>query len=199
MNLCAVGVSLIGPFVGVENPVTIVQMLWVNIIMDTLGGLAFAGEAPLAEYMKRKPIPRNEGIISLPMANQILITGAYSLGICLLFLKSSVFRDIIGVCSETYYLTVFFALFIFCGVFNSFNVRTPRIRLGSHLNENKPFITIMLSVGIIQLGLIYFGGEVFRCVPLKPRDLAIAALLALSVIPADIIRKIVFSKMRRKI
>ncbi len=53
MNLCAVGVSIIGPFIGIDTPVTVIQMLWINIIMDTLAGLAFAGEPPLQEYMKR--------------------------------------------------------------------------------------------------------------------------------------------------
>lgn len=199
MNLCAVGVSLIGPFVGIENPVTIVQMLWVNIIMDTLGGLAFAGEAPLEEYMRRKPVSKSEGILSRKMVNQILFTGLYSLALCMTFLKSGAMRRIFEPCSDKYYLTVFFALFIFCGVFNSFNVRTERINLGAHLGKNKAFIIIMTAVMITQLTLIYFGGDVFRCVPLSAHDLLFAALLSLTVIPADIIRKVIFSKSRRQL
>ena len=62
MNFCAMGISLIGPFMGVDRPVTVIQMLWVNIIMDTLGGLAFAGEPALKEYMKVPSPPRNAKI-----------------------------------------------------------------------------------------------------------------------------------------
>ena len=55
---------MIGPFIGFDSPVTVVQMLWINIIMDTLGGLAFAGEAPIADYMKEKPKRREEPILN---------------------------------------------------------------------------------------------------------------------------------------
>lgn len=191
MNLCAMGVSLIGPFIGIDSPVTVIQMLWVNIIMDTLGGLAFAGEPALRSYMMRCAVPVNEKLVSSRMMNRIFITGIYTLTLCIVFLKSGKLRAFIGG-SDTYYLTVFFAMFIFCGIFNSFNVRTPGINLFSHLAGNKPFILIMTLVAAVQLLIIYFGGEVFRCEPLSARHLAIAALLAFSVIPADILRKIVF-------
>ena len=64
MNLCAVGVSIIGPFIGIDTPVTVMQMLWINIIMDTLAGLAFAGEPPLPEYMEETPKQRTEPVLN---------------------------------------------------------------------------------------------------------------------------------------
>lgn len=192
MNLCAMGVSLIGPFMGIDSPVTVIQMLWVNIIMDTLGGLAFAGEPALRRYMLRPSLPRDAGILNGSMVNQIIFSGLYSLGLCIFFLRSDWLRSRLSGGSETYYLTVFFAMFIFCGVFNSFNVRTPQRNLLSHIAANKPFILIMTAVAVIQLMIIYFGGEIFRCVPLQPNDLLFAALLAATVIPADIIRKSIF-------
>ena len=90
MNLCAVGVSMICPFLGYDAPVTVVQMLWINIIMDTLGGLAFAGEAALPEYMKEPPKRRDEPILNGYMLNQIGFLGAFTVGLCILFLKSVV-------------------------------------------------------------------------------------------------------------
>ena len=75
MNFCAVGVSLIGPFIGIDSPVTVTQMLWINIMMDTLAGLAFAGEAPQRAYMEEPPKRRREPIITKKMLSQILITG----------------------------------------------------------------------------------------------------------------------------
>ena len=191
MNLCALGVSLVGPFIGVETPITVIQMLWVNIIMDTLGGLAFAGEIPLSSYMRRPPIDRKEKILTSAMICQILFLGTYTLGVCLVFLKLPAVRSLLYRSDELYFLTCFFALFIFCGIFNSFNARAPRGGLLSNLAGNKAFIAIITFVAVCQLAIIYFGGEIFRATPLDYHDLAVCALLSFSVIPADQIRKLV--------
>ena len=198
MNLCAMGVSLIGPFMGIDSPVTVIQMLWVNIIMDTLGGLAFAGEPALRRYMLRPSLPRDAGILNGAMVHQIVFSGLYSLGLCIFFLRSDLLRSRLSGGNEKYYLTVFFAMFIFCGIFNSFNARTPQRNLLSHISANKPFILIMTAVAVIQLMIIYFGGEVFRCIPLRTGDLLFAALLAATVIPADMIRKSLFQRRKKK-
>ena len=189
MNLCALGVSLIGPFIGIESPITVIQMLWVNIIMDTLGGLAFAGEIPLAEYMRRAPMKRNDKILTSKMVSQILCCGIYTLALCIFFLKVPFFKSLISSENDTYFLTCFFALFLFCGLFNSFNSRAPVGGLFSHIAGNKAFISILLFVTAAQLGIIFFGGETFRCVPVSPRDLLICFVLSSSVIPIDQIRK----------
>ncbi len=194
MNLCAMGVSLIGPFVGIENPVTVIQMLWVNIIMDTLGGLAFAGEPALDSYMKNKSRSLKEKIVSKSMISQIILTGGYSLALCIFFLKSNSVRMLFEGKSEIYFLTVFFAMLIFCGIFNSFNARTPSTNILSHIAGNKGFIVIMTAVAIIQIMIIYFGGSIFRCVPINRRSLLVAAAFAFTVIPADIIRKLIMKK-----
>ncbi|MBR6676107.1 MAG: calcium-translocating P-type ATPase, PMCA-type, partial [Clostridia bacterium] len=167
MNLSAMGISLIGPFVGIDSPVTVIQMLWVNIIMDTLGGLAFAGEPAMRSYMLTKSPPSEEKLINGSMLSQILITGGYTLALGLFFLKSPYVRAVFGG-SDLYYLTAFFAMFIFCGIFNSFNARTESVNILSCIAGNKPFIFIMTLVGVVQLLIIYFGGEVFRCTPLAP-------------------------------
>ncbi|MBR6917849.1 MAG: calcium-translocating P-type ATPase, PMCA-type [Clostridia bacterium] len=190
MNLCALGVSLIGPFIGIDAPITVIQMLWVNIIMDTLGGLAFAGEVPLKEYMEREPIKRNEKILTRRMTHQILFLGTYTLALCIGFLKLPFVKMMIDNDSDVYYLTCFFALFIFCGIFNSFNARSPHGPLLSHISGNKSFITIIFIVASVQLAIIYLGGAVFRCTPLTRGDLILCCALSLSVIPADKIRKL---------
>ncbi|MBQ2729662.1 MAG: calcium-translocating P-type ATPase, PMCA-type [Clostridia bacterium] len=193
MNLSAMGISLIGPFIGIDSPVTVIQMLWVNIIMDTLGGLAFAGEPAMRKYMLRSSPPRDAKIISKRMLSQILITGGYTLALGIFFLKSPLIRSLFGG-DDTYRLTAFFAMFIFCGIFNSFNARTESANIFSCIAGNKPFVFIMTLVAAVQLLIIYFGGEVFRCTPLEPVHLLYASLIALTVIPADIIRKLVFRR-----
>jgi len=196
MNLSAMGISLIGPFIGIDSPVTVIQMLWVNIIMDTLGGLAFAGEPALRSYMMRSCPPRQEKLISKEMLSQILITGAYTLALGIFFLKSNHIRSVFGD-NDTYFLTAFFAMFIFCGIFNSFNARSERINIFHCIAGNKPFIFIMVLVCAVQLLIIYFGGEVFRCTPLSAKHLLYCALIAFTVIPADILRKLIFSKKQK--
>lgn len=194
MNLCAVGISLLGPFIGVETPVTVIQMLWVNIIMDTLGALAFAGEPSLAAYMHRPPLSREEKLLSPTMIRNILGSGGVSLALCVWFLKSPLMHDLFSRGDERYYLTVFFALFIFCGLFNCFLARTERMNIFSHLSKNKPFILIVFSVCVVQLMIIYFGGDLFRCEPLTVREITLSALLAASVIPAELLRRLIMRK-----
>ena len=193
MNLAACGVSLVGQFIGIDTPITIIQMLWVNIIMDTLGGLAFAGEAPIKYYMHEKPKRRDEPILSKDMLHHIFFSGAYTLLLCVLFLTSYVFKDIYGYhTSPREFYTAFYALFIFAGIFNCLAARSERLWFLSNISKNKLFIFIMLAISAIQIFMIYFGGEVFRCTPLTARELLFAIGLAFTVIPFDIVRRIIY-------
>ncbi len=189
MNVCAVGVSIIAPLLGIETPITITQMLWINIIMDTLGSLAFAAEPPLRAYMKRKPIKRNEKILNPAMIRRIVFGGIYTLSLCMFFLTSKWIRDFFDGTGDVYYLTLFFALFVFCGIANSFCARTERLNLASSLSGNKIFVLIMILVATVQLIIIFFGGTAFRTVPLTAKETLSVALFALTVFPVDIMIK----------
>lgn len=190
MNLCAVGVSLIGPFIGVDTPVTVMQMLWINIIMDTLAGLAFAGESPQEEYMKEAPKSRAEPILNSSMLGQILITGGYTILLSTAFLWLPQFRIAFHF-EERFvsFMTAFFTLFIFCGIFNAFNARTSKRNLLSNLGHNPSFVGIMAVISVVQFFMIYCGGELFRTKPLSVREIAVVLVLASTVIPFDILRK----------
>ncbi len=192
MNLAACGISLIGQFIGIENPITIIQMLWINIIMDTLGGLAFAGEAPLDYYMLENPNPRNEKILSRDMLQQIIVTGGYTLLLCFLFLKVGFFESLFRTAeNDLCFMTGFYALFVFAGIFNCFNARSERMSLFSNISKNKPFLLIMSAIVVMQIVMIYFGGDVFRSVPLTFRELLNVILLASTVIPFDVFRRVI--------
>lgn len=198
MNLSAMGVSLIGPFIGIDTPVTVIQMLWINIIMDTLAGLAFAGEPALKEIMKERPKRRDEPIIDRPMANQILWMALYTMSLCLLFLWSPYFRiHFYFKENPVYFLTGFYALFIYSGVFNSFNARTERLNPLANLQKNPAFLLIMLLVSVVQLGMIYFGGRIFRTAGLSPDHLRMIVLMAFSVIPVDLLRRWILKKRKK--
>lgn len=199
INMCAVGISIIGPFIGINSPITVLQMLWVNMIMDTLAGLAFAGEAPLKEYMEERPKKRNEPIINKYMINQILISGAYITTLCLLFLLLPGIKNMYQYeKGNEIFMTAFFALFIFASVFNSFNARTTRLRPLAHIQKNKAFIIIMAMVSIIQIAIIYFGGTILRTTGLNFKQFQFVIVLAFTVIPFDIIRKIIVGSKFRK-
>jgi calcium-translocating P-type ATPase len=193
MNLTACGVSLVGQFLGIDSPITIIQMLWVNIIMDTLGGLAFAGEAPLEYYMKEKPKHRLEPILSGEMIHQIVFCGAYSLLMCIAFLKLDFFKGMFDVSrGDVHFMTVFYALFIFVGIFNCFGARCSRMWILSDIGKNKPFVLIMIFISVIQILMIYFGGTVFRTVPITAGELLGVLALAFTVIPFEIIRRMFY-------
>ena len=199
MNLSAVGVSMICPFLGIDAPVTVIQMLWVNIIMDTLGGLAFAGEAPLPSCMKKPPKRRDEPILNGYMINQIVLLGAFTIGLSLAFLKHPSFTSHFRPAPDNIYLlTAFFAFFIFAGVFNCFNARTDRLKLFSGIAKNRPFIIIMLVIAVIQIGFVYLGGTVLRTVPLLSNELLTALFTAMLVFPADLLRKLIWRWLIRK-
>ena len=190
MNFSAVGVSVICPFLGIDSPVTVVQMLWINIIMDTLGGLAFAGEAPLLSDMKEAPKKREEPILNGYMVNEILVQGMFTVALCITFLKTaSIVSKFRYAPDNIYLLSAFFALFIFASVFNCFGCRTDRLKLFSGLSKNRGFTLIMSAVLVIQIAFIYLGGQVLRTVPLTARELILTLCISAAVIPAEMIRK----------
>ncbi len=199
MNICAVSISIIGPFIGVDVPVTVIQMLWINMVMDTLAGIAFSFEPPLKEYMEEKPKNKNENIINRYMKDEIIFTGAYSALMCVFFLKlpfiHNIFRDS---ADNRYLMTAFFGLFIFMGIFNAFNARTHRLNLFAHLSKNKVFLIIILFILIVQIYLIYYGGNLFRAYGLNPTEFEIMLLLSLTVVPVDWLRKIYLRKKGEK-
>jgi calcium-translocating P-type ATPase len=190
VNICAVSLSVVGPFIGIETPVTVIQMLWINMVMDTFAGIAFSYEPPLIEYMDEYPKRKNEPIVNSYMKNEIVFTGVYSSLLCILFLKlpfiSNIFRD--GV-NNKYLMSAFFGLFIFIGIFNSFNARTSRINVFANLFKNKVFLFVICFIAFVQVLLIYYGGDLFRTVGLNFREFLFMILFSLSVIPFDWIRK----------
>lgn len=195
VNMCAISLSIIGPFIGIATPVTVIQMLWINMIMDTLAGIAFSYEAPLKEYMEEPPKKKNENILNRYMRDEIIFTGSYSSFLCIFFLKNDWIRSLYRYDVNYHYLmTAFFALFIFIGIFNCFNARTHRLNLFANLLKNKMFILVITFIIVVQIFLIYYGGNLFRTYGLTIKELIITILLALTVIPIDWFRKLYLRK-----
>ena len=195
INLCSLTVSIIGPFIGIPVPITVVQMLWINMIMDTLSGLAFSYEPALNDYMKEPPKKKSDHIINRYMISQILVTGIYSSIICISFMKSSIINNIYTPVSK---LTAFFGLLIFISIFNALSARTNRLNIIANIKKNKVFIAIIGFITIVQIFIIYKGGDLFRTHGLNMKEFIIMFILSISVLPVDFIRKIIIKMLYGK-
>ncbi|MBC8258363.1 MAG: calcium-translocating P-type ATPase, PMCA-type [SAR324 cluster bacterium] len=197
VNVAAILVAFLGPFFGTDLPLTMTQLLWVNIVMDTLAAFAFSGEAALKRYMNEKPIPKGESLISGDMWSAILVDGFFMAAICLYFLTSDFVAGLF-VCDAVrcpdpeinlVLLTAFFGFFVFMNNFNKFNARTEGLNLFEHITENKNFLIVVALVFFLQTTFTYFGGEVLRTVGLTFEEWAYVLLFSFSIIPVDLTRK----------
>ncbi len=196
VNVSAILVVFLGPFFGFDLPLTMTQLLWLNIIMDTLAGLAFAGEAALQRYLLEKPLRRDEPLITADMWSSILLNGGIIALLSLLFLTGDFTRELFSGghpvpsdAAQAKFLTAFFAFFVFVQIFNTFNARTQGLNLWEHLIDNRLFSIIIPSIMAIQVSFITFGGEVLRTVGLTAQEWMVVLLMALVVIPIDLLRK----------
>lgn len=195
INIAAVIISMLGPIVGVEKPLDISQMIWTNLLIDSLAAIAFGGEPALKKYMLEKPRRRDEDIIDSKMWGGIITNSLYICALSLLFFIAPVikgaFRSGVG---DIYFYTGFFAFFIFISIFNAFNARCEGIDLLENLSLNKQFIVVMVSVALVQILMTYFGGSFLRTVGLNIGEWIVIMLLAATIIPVDILRKIISKK-----
>ncbi len=198
VNFTALFLSIVGSYIGVSTPITIMQMLWLNMIMDTFAGLAFSYEAPLKYYMEHKPKKLDEPIINKYMYSQIIGNAIYSALLCIIFLKLPIIKDFIR-SDYKHFMTSYFALFIFIGIFNAFNARTERLNILSNIHKNKVFLLVFSFIVIAQIFLIYNGHELFRTYGMTIFELIFVIMMAFTVIPFDFLRKIILKKKGIKI
>ena len=195
VNTCALILSIVGSLIGIATPITIVQMLWLNMIMDTFSGIAFSFEPPLPEYMEEPPKSKSTKIMNRYMYSEIIWTGLYCAIICILFLKLPIVKSLIRAGDNNKYLmTAYFAMFIFMGIFNAFNARTSRINIFANLSKNKVFVCIFTFIFVAQLYIIYNGGEIFRTYGLELNELILVFIITLTVFPVDWLRKYILKK-----
>ena len=168
INVVALSVVLLGPVVNVEMPLTVIQMLWVNLIMDTFAALALATEPPDRRILQLPPRRVGEFIISGAMARGIFFWGfcftAALVGMLLYFGRNAEL--------STYELTVFFTVFVLLQFWNLFNAKCFGA-FGNplrHLFSNRSFWLIAGAILIGQFLIVQFGGRFFRTEPLTAGD-----------------------------
>ena len=205
INVAAVLISFVAPLLGMDPPLTITQILWVNLVMDTLAALALGGEPTLQRYMSEKPKKRDEAIVSPYMWTTILMGSLWTFALSLIFLMtdfaSSYFRvDVLATEASDhniYLLTGFFAFFIFTSVFNAFNARTMELDLFDNLGRNKGFLQVMGIIVIVQVVMTYFGGEVMHCHGLNVTEWSFVLLMAVTIVPIDLLKKVLLGSYKK--
>ena len=192
INVAAVSVSMLGPLIGVYKPLNISQMLWINLVMDTLAAIAFGGEAALNKYLLEKPKKRNEKILDKKLWSSVL-TGGIFIALMSIIIFSSDF--IHGLFRESpddiYFYTGYFSFFIFSSIFNAFNTRCESIDLADHLSCNKPFLIIISAIFAIQIIMTYFGGAFLRTAGLSFKEWIVVITLSILIVPVDLMRKLI--------
>lgn len=171
INMVALIIVMIGSILGSESPITVTQMLWVNLIMDTFAAGALASLPPDEKVMKQKPRNTNDFIIVPQMRRLILGTGTLFIIVLsgLLFYFADFAGGIANTTESVKNLTTFFTFFVMLQFWNMFNAKT----FGSNdsafkrLNKSEGFILVSLAILLGQFIVVTFGGTVFRTIPLS--------------------------------
>ena len=199
INVAAVVVSAISPFFGIEEPLKVTHLLFVNLVMDGLGAIMLGNEPALEKYMLEKPRRRDERIVSKKMFSQIVIMGIWLTVLSFLFLKLPFFSQFFENDAQKY--TAYFVLFIVAALFNGFNVRDEGFGIFKGLSLNPGFLKVWFAIVAVQAlivnaGLVPFAafkwiGSMFSCVPFGVTGWLVTVVLATTMIPIDLLRKVI--------
>lgn len=205
INVAAVIVSAIAPFFGIDAPLKVTHLLFVNLVMDSLGVIMLGNEPELEVYMTEKPRRRDENIVSPQMAAQILTMAVWVTVISFLYLKLPFFVNLFETPEK--HLTGYFVLFIAAALFNGFNVRDDGFAIFAGLGKNKGFLQVFFAIILVQACIVnaalvplapfkWISG-MFSCVPFGIKGWFAVIVLAATMIPVDLIRKAVINSGRR--
>lgn len=183
VNVAACLIVLAGAFMGMQSPLTVTQMLWVNLIMDTFAAMALASLPPTRSVMRDKPRDQRDFIINHPMWRSIIGVGVAFFAILIGLLYYMQHTDVTSLTQigrlpwvsghnmSPYELSLFFTIFVFLQFWNMFNARAFATgRSAFHFKGCKGFLSIALLILVGQIAIVSLGGEFFTVVPLKITD-----------------------------
>ncbi|KAG1453737.1 hypothetical protein G6F56_007496 [Rhizopus delemar] len=173
-----------------KSVLTAVQLLWVNLIMDTFAALALATDPPTPELLDRNPEPRSAPLITFKMWKMIIGQAIFQIVVTLVLLYTSV----LNYPTESVVLqTVVFNTFVFCQIFNEVNCRRidSRLNIFSNILANKFFIVIFLICGLGQVLIVQFGGPAFQVIALNGAHWAIAIVVGLLSLPIGVVIRMI--------
>lgn len=195
INVGAVLTSAILPFFGVEKALNVMQLLFVNLCMDTCASLALGQEPAFDEYMNESPKRRDQSIVSKPMFIQFTVIGLIMTAFALLYFKSGVFNSLFD--TETQMKTGFFVAFMSIAIFNGLNVRNDSFNVFERIGENPNFFKVeaLMLVGTVIIAM--FGGNLFGCEMPPVTSLIIMIVIGVVIIPLDLIRKVITKEITK--
>ena len=195
INISLLILSVIYPMIATGALLASVQILIVNIIMDSLNSLSFGGEPPKDEYMTEKPIKKGSGLFIRGAKKRIAISTVAFIA----FYGIITFSPIANMfATETEAMTARFALLCFMAVFNGFNIRTEHINLFNGIGKNKLFSAIAIGIFVMTFALCNFAENLIKVTALDFKHWVVVVILAFMVIPIDLIRKIIEKKRENK-
>jgi Ca2+-transporting ATPase len=202
INVSALVITFLGPFLGLKPPFTVLQLLWINVIMDTFAAIALCSEPPRPGVMRQKPKRRDESIINRPMLRTILSTSLFYVVVMIGLLmgmqslgwfgggesRSAEFPEL-----TLRQVTIFFTTYVFFQIWNQINCRsiTPDRSGLAGLFRNPIFLGIASLTLIGQIIIVHFGGMIFEVEPLAVQDwLVIAGATSSVIVFAEFMRVI---------
>lgn len=211
VNVVACFIVLAGAFMGTQSPLTVTQMLWVNLIMDTFAAMALASLPPTEKVMCDKPRDRRDFIITRPMTINILAVGGFFFVTLLIFLYILEHATITQMADflhlevgsykhmSPYELSLFFTVFVMLQFWNMFNARAYATgRSAFHFKDCKGFGTIVLFILIGQVLIVELGGQMFNVTPLLWQDWAFIIISTSAVLWIGEFLRLFFCRTRRK-
>lgn len=201
VNLAALMINVLSPILGWLEPFSVVQILWVNLIMDSLAAIAFGSEPPLERYMKQKPAKRTDSILTGYIKLSILTSALFITAGCLCILENAFgIVDLLikeGQDRELFSKSFMFSFFIYSIIFNSLNTRSEKYNLFEKLTKNKKFVVVMSFILIMQTVLLEFAGRIFSTTPLSAKALLTSLAMSVLIIPFDMLKKLIFHTLRK--
>lgn len=191
INISLLILSVIYPMIATGALLASVQILIVNIIMDSLNSLSFGGEPPKEEYMTEKPIKKGSSLFIRGAKKRIAISMVAFIVLYGIITFSPVANMFV---TETEAMTARFALLCFMAVFNGFNIRTEHMNLFHGIGKNKLFSVIAIGIFAMTIILCNFAENLVKLTALDFRHWAVIVILAFMVIPVDLVRKVVNNK-----
>jgi Ca2+-transporting ATPase len=204
INVSALTIAFLGPFFGVRPPFTVLQLLWINVIMDTFASIALCSEPPRPGVMNQKPKRKDENILTPAMIRTLFTTAAFFVVVMMVLLagmewgqwfagdgpKSQDFPEL-----TTRQVSLFFAIYVFFQVWNQINCRslTPETSGFSGILENRMFLMIVGTIVVVQITLtsIPWLADIFKVEPLNVLDWMLIVVFTSSVlIFAEIARRL---------
>lgn len=192
VNVVALTITFLSAVAGYQPPLNAVMMLWVNLIMDTMGALALGTEPPRQELLDRRPYRRDASLISRPMWRNILCQATYQL-VVLVFLLNKGPRLFDCEDGSMHHFTIIFNAFVFCQVFNEFNAREIGDRFDPirALGQSQMFLMVIFFTVAAQFLIVEYGGSFTQTHPLDFDEWKFTVLLGAGSIPVGFVMRLI--------